>query len=83
MHPLCAVSAKQLVALAEGTPLLEVGKPIGKIEGLERSQEGRERRCVWVGLSLKGKGDARWPVGSRKEVQVRRGGVWVTEKVVG
>jgi len=83
LHPLCSVSAKQLVALADGTPLLEVGKPIGKIETLARSGEGKERRAVWVGLSLKGKGDVRWPVGSRKEIQVRKKGEWDTEKVVG
>ena len=62
--------------------MLEVGKPIGKVESLTRSEEGRERRAVWVGLSLKGKDDARWPVGSRKETQVRRGGEWVTERVL-
>ncbi|GAB7340875.1 hypothetical protein MBLNU457_7232t1 [Dothideomycetes sp. NU457] len=83
LHPLCTVGAKQLVALADGTPLLEVGKPIGKIEVLGRSEEGHERRSVWVGLSLKGKGDVRWPVGSRKEIQVRKASEWVTEKVVG
>lgn len=83
LHPLCVVTARQLVALAEGTPLLEVGKPIGKIEQMARGDDGRERRGVWVGLALKGKDDTSWPVGTRKEVQVRKDGNWVTERVVG
>lgn len=84
MHPLTNATAKQLANLAEGTPLLEVGKPIGKIEGLARGADGKERRMCWVGLSLKGQeGMAPWPVGARKVVQKRVGGVWETESVVG
>ena len=83
LHPLCAVTARQLVALTDGTPLLEIGKPIGKIEQIPRGEDGRERRSVWVGLSIKGKTETSWPVGTRKEIQVRNKGSWVTERVVG
>lgn len=84
LHPLTAVSAKQLANLAEDTPLLEVGKPVGKIEQLPRGADGRERREVWVGLSLRGEKEGTpWPVGARKVVQKRVGGAWETERVVG
>lgn len=84
MHPLTAVSAKQLARLAEGTPLLEVGKPMGgKVEQMARGEDGRERRACWVGLSLKGTEGLGWPVGTRKVVQMRVGGNWVTESVIG
>lgn len=84
LHPLTTVTAKQLANLAEGTPLLEVGKPVGKIEQLPRGADGRERREVWVGLSLRGEKEGTpWPVGARKVVQKRVGGAWEIEKVVG
>ncbi|THY07350.1 P-loop containing nucleoside triphosphate hydrolase protein [Aureobasidium pullulans] len=84
LHPLTTVTAKQLANLAEGTPLLEVGKPVGKIEQLPRGVDGRERREVWVGLSLRGEKEGTpWPVGARKVVQKRVGGAWEIEKVVG
>ncbi|KAI5258896.1 P-loop containing nucleoside triphosphate hydrolase protein [Aureobasidium subglaciale] len=84
IHPLTTVTAKQLANLAEGTPLLEVGKPVGKIEQLPRGADGRERREVWVGLSLRGEKESTpWPVGARKVVQKRIGGAWEIEKVVG
>ncbi|CAD0093198.1 unnamed protein product [Aureobasidium vineae] len=84
LHPLTTVTAKQLANLAEGTPLLEVGKPVGKIEQLPRGADGRERREVWVGLSLRGEKEGTpWPVGARKVVQKRVGGAWEVEKVVG
>lgn len=63
MWPLTAVSARQLAALAEGTPLLEVGKPIGKIEELG----GRRRRC-WVDVGMRaGEGEMVSAVLSPKE----------------
>lgn len=81
MHPLTTVSLKQLVALAEGTPLLEVGKPMGKIEEME----GGRRRC-WVGVSVKAPGGAgagvAWPGTAWKVVQVKKAGVWEVDKVV-
>ncbi|KAK0353089.1 putative ATP-dependent RNA helicase DHR1 [Friedmanniomyces endolithicus] len=79
MHPLTAVSAQVLAALAEGTPLLEIGKPIGKIEGL-----GAGRRQCWVSMSLKApSGSNSWPLSAWKVVQ-RKGkrGDWEVEKVV-
>lgn len=82
MQPLTTVSGKQLLALMEGTELLETGKPIGKVEVLPRGEDGKERRECWVGVSLKGDG-SRWEMGSRKERQVRVGGSWRTEKVLG
>ncbi|KAF4556653.1 ATP-dependent RNA helicase-like protein 2 [Elsinoe fawcettii] len=82
MHPLTTVGGKQLLALMEGTELLEVGKPIGKVEILARAEDGRERRECWVGVSLKGE-SGRWEMGSRKERQVRVSGIWQTEKVLG
>ncbi|KAF1353096.1 P-loop containing nucleoside triphosphate hydrolase protein [Delphinella strobiligena] len=83
MHPLTNATVKELANLADGTPLLEVGKPIGKIEGMARGQDGKERRQCWVGLSLKGGEGMSWPVGARKVVQIRIGGVWETESVIG
>ncbi|KAK1071988.1 putative ATP-dependent RNA helicase DHR1 [Friedmanniomyces endolithicus] len=79
IHPLTAVSAQVLAALAEGTPLLEMGKPIGKIEEL-----GGGRRQCWVSTSLKApSGSNSWPLSAWKVVQ-RKGkrGEWEVEKVV-
>ncbi|KAL8693419.1 MAG: hypothetical protein Q9224_003756, partial [Gallowayella concinna] len=45
MHALTAMTDKQIQALAKGTPLLEYGKPIGKIVEVE----GGKREC-WVGV---------------------------------
>ncbi|KAK0306161.1 putative ATP-dependent RNA helicase DHR1 [Friedmanniomyces endolithicus] len=79
IHPLTAVSAQVLAALAEGTPLLEMGKPIGKIEEL-----GGGRRQCWVSMSLKApSGSNSWPLSAWKVVQ-RKGkrGDWEVGKVV-
>ncbi|KAK0311662.1 putative ATP-dependent RNA helicase DHR1 [Friedmanniomyces endolithicus] len=79
IHPLTAVSAQVLAALAEGTPLLEMGKPIGKIEEL-----GGARRQCWVSMSLKApSGGNTWPLSAWKVVQ-RKGkrGEWEVGKVV-
>ncbi|KAK0336444.1 putative ATP-dependent RNA helicase DHR1 [Friedmanniomyces endolithicus] len=65
IHPLTAVSAQVLAALAEGTPLLEMGKPIGKIGEL-----GGGRRQCWVSMSLKApSGSNNWPLSAWKVVQ--------------
>lgn len=78
MHALTAVTDGQIQALARGTPLLEYGKPIGKILEVE----GGEREC-WVGVEVKGeKGREGWPLGARRVVQGRKGGEWVVERVV-
>ena len=80
MHALTAVTAKQIAALAKGTPLLVYGKPIGKIE-----EEGSKTRTCWVVPSLVGeKGSMGWPLPAQKVVQNRDGkGEWVVEKVIG
>lgn len=80
MHALTAVTAKQIVGLAKGTPLIVYGKPIGKIE----EGDSKTRTC-WVIPSLVGeKGSMGWPLPAQKVVQKKNGkGEWVIEKVVG
>ncbi|KAF2161088.1 hypothetical protein M409DRAFT_28419 [Zasmidium cellare ATCC 36951] len=80
MHALTTVGPKQLAALAEGTPLLEMGKPLGKIE----DRDGGRRRECWVRIAVRdphsvGEG---FPLAPWKVLQVRKGGVWVIEKVL-
>ncbi|KAL8771267.1 MAG: hypothetical protein Q9209_003172 [Squamulea sp. 1 TL-2023] len=78
MHALTSVTDRQIQALAKGTPLLEYGKPIGKIVEIEESK----REC-WVGVEVRGqKGREGWPLGARRVVQKRNGGEWVVETVV-
>ncbi|KAF2397198.1 P-loop containing nucleoside triphosphate hydrolase protein [Trichodelitschia bisporula] len=81
MHALTPVSGEQLAVLARGTTLLEVGKPLGKIEVLE-SQGGVERRQCEVLLSLVGGGGAMgWPLVRKSVVQKRVPGEgWVIEQ---
>ncbi|KAK4506082.1 hypothetical protein PRZ48_004047 [Zasmidium cellare] len=80
MHALTSIGPKQLAALAEGTPLLEVGKPLGKIE----DRDGGRRRECWVRIAVRdphsvGEG---WPLAPWKVLQVKKGGVWTVEKVI-
>nr|POE53297.1 putative atp-dependent rna helicase pb1a10.06c [Quercus suber] len=84
MHPLTTVGPKQLAALAEGTGLLEIGKPIGRIEDLSRDAKGAMRRQCVVGISLRGSMSTEgWPIGGWKVVQKRdRKGEWAVEKVL-
>ena len=79
MHALTAVTAKQIAGLAKGTPLLEYGKPIGKIE----EADSKTRTC-WVVPSLVGeKGSMGWPLPAQKVVQKKDGrGEWSVEKVI-
>ena len=80
MYPLVAPSGLQLAAIAHGTPLLEYGKPIGKIELLEGSVP--PRRACWVVPSLVGEaGGIGWPLPAKKVIQKKdpKGG-WVIEK---
>lgn len=80
MYPLVAPSGLQLAAIAHGTPLLEYGKPIGKIELLEGSLP--PRRACWVVPSLVGEaGGMGWPLPAKKVIQKKdpKGG-WVIEK---
>ncbi|KAL8729434.1 MAG: hypothetical protein Q9181_005003 [Wetmoreana brouardii] len=78
MHALTSVTGNQIAALAKGSPLLDYGKPIGKIVELEHG-----RRECWVGVEMRGeKGREGWPLGAKKVVQRRKGGEWVMDKVV-
>lgn len=81
VHPLTALGAKEVAALADGTPLLDLGKPIGKVE---ESEGGKVRTC-WVGVEVKGPNAAAtpWPMGAWK-VRQRKGrrGEWVVEEVL-
>ena len=82
MHALTSVSGNQIAALARGTPLVEYGKPVGKIVTLEGKPERRE---CWVVPCLVGeKGGTGWPLAAQKVVQ-RKEGVkgWVIERIVG
>ena len=80
MHPLVSITGTQLSALASGTPLLEYGKPIGKIEVVEGE---RDKRAAWVVPSLVGeRGGRTWPLPAVKALQKRDGkGEWVVLKV--
>ena len=81
MFPLTAVSGLQISALAHGTPLLEYGKPIGKIESFGGSPERRE---CWVIPSLVGgMGTTGWPLPAKKVVQKKDKKLgWVIERFV-
>lgn len=79
MYPLVAPSSLQLSAIGHGTPLLEYGKPIGKIENLEGVPP---RRSAWVVPGLVGeRGGMGWPLPAKKVVQRKDVGEgWVIEK---
>ncbi|KAF2097434.1 P-loop containing nucleoside triphosphate hydrolase protein [Rhizodiscina lignyota] len=79
MHPLTPVSGAQLAVLARETPLLEWGKPVGKIEMI-----GQDRRICECVVSLIGdKGSTPWPLRSWKVKQKRLvGRGWVLEEIV-
>ncbi len=79
MHAICTVTGKQIAALARETPLLEYGKPLGKIVEVE----GGKREC-WVVPELVGdKGGRRWPLPAQKVVQRREGTEgWLVEKIL-
>ena len=82
MHSLVSLSGKQIAALAKGTPLLEYGKPIGKITELEG--KARERECFVVPSLIGEKGGMGWPLPAVKVVQKKNDkGIWVVDKVVG
>ncbi|KAI4095341.1 MAG: hypothetical protein LQ348_006412 [Seirophora lacunosa] len=78
MHALTSLTGKQIAALAQGTPLLEYGKPVGKVV-----ESGQGKRECWVGFEIRGeKGKDGWPLGATRVVQSRRHGEWVVEKVL-
>ena len=85
MFPLTPASAEQLSVLARGTGLLEVGKPVGKIEVAESDGKGGERRECDVVVSLVGgKGELGWPLARKRVVQRRvAGSGWVVERWLG
>ena len=80
MHPLTPITGAQLTALAKGTPLLEYGKPVGKILEVEGE---RGKRIVWLVPSLVGENGGRgWPLPAVKVLQKRDAkGEWTIEKV--
>ncbi|QIX02004.1 hypothetical protein AMS68_007521 [Peltaster fructicola] len=84
MHPLTTISAKALAVLAQDTPLLELGKPVGKIED---KNNGKSRVC-WIAVSLRPSTDGKsvgdeWPMGAWKVEQSRnRKGDWDIVKVL-
>ncbi|KAI1911748.1 putative ATP-dependent RNA helicase DHR1 [Ophidiomyces ophidiicola] len=81
MFPLTPISGLQLSALAQGTPLIQYGKPIGKTETLGGIPERRE---CWVIPSLVGEpGSHGWPLPAKKVVQKKdRKEGWVIERFV-
>ena len=85
MHALTAVTGKQILGLARGTPLLRYGKPVGKIVEEKMGEDGKRRRECWVVPELVGeKGSTGWPLPAQKVLQRKDGkGEWVVEKVVG
>ncbi|KAL2828231.1 P-loop containing nucleoside triphosphate hydrolase protein [Aspergillus cavernicola] len=79
MFPLVTPSGLQLSALAHSTPLIEYGKPVGKIEQLDGVPE---RRACFVIPSLIGEiGSTGWPLPAKKVIQRKdpKEG-WVIEK---
>ena len=80
MHPLTAVGAAQLAALARGTPLLQYGKPLGRVESVEGE---RNKRMAWVVPTMTGGESGRsWPLPAVKVLQRRdKRGDWVVEGV--
>ena len=79
MHALAAISGKQIIALAQGTPLIRYGKPVGKCV----EDEGK-REC-WVVPELIGeRGREGWPLPAVKVVQRKdaKDG-WVVDTVIG
>lgn len=78
MHALGSATGNEVAALARGTPLLEYGKPIGKVLEL-----GSGKRECWVRVEIRGVvGREGWGLGAKRVVQVRKGGEWVVEKVL-
>ncbi|KAM3423119.1 hypothetical protein BST61_g575 [Cercospora zeina] len=79
-HPLTPVTPVQLASLAEGTPLLDIGKPIGKIEELG----GGKRQC-WVSVAVRDTttaGSTGWPLKAWKVLQAKQDKEWKIEKVL-
>jgi len=84
MHPLATLGPKQLAVLAEGTPLLDIGKPLKLEEEWKGADDGLPRRRCWVSVGLKAPdgGGQVWPLPAWKVVQVRKQKEWEVEKVL-
>ncbi|KAL1601648.1 putative ATP-dependent RNA helicase DHR1 [Paraconiothyrium brasiliense] len=85
MHPLTPVTRPQIINIALNTPLLQVGKPKGKIVELGK-ENGIERRECEVEMALQGeKGTQGWGLGVKRVIQCRDvvTKVWSVEKVIG
>ena len=82
LHALTTISERTLASLARGTPLLEYGKPLGKIEeGV--GPNGKTRTC-FVTLNFGAKGLVGWPLPAQKVVQKKDArGEWVIDQVIG
>ena len=82
MFPLTAISGSQLSALAQDTPLISYGKPIGKV--ISRGGFPERREC-WVVPSLKGGVGLGWPLPARKVLQRKDAKVagWIIEEFLG
>lgn len=83
VHPLTPALAAHLAALAQGTPLLHEGKPVGRVEALDRSADGLERRAVHTVPFLRGGADGGvgWPLPPARRVVQKRvpGKGWLQE----
>ncbi|KAE8349323.1 P-loop containing nucleoside triphosphate hydrolase protein [Aspergillus coremiiformis] len=79
MFPLVCPSGLQLSAIAHGTPLIQYGKPIGKLESIDGIPP---RRACWVIPSMVSEaGRGGWPLPAKKVVQkkdLKEG--WIIEK---
>lgn len=83
MHPLVPVSSAQIISIANNTPLLGEGKPVGKLETLERTARSEERRACWTVPFLKGEaGGVEWPLPPARRIVQRRlpGKGWINEE---
>lgn len=78
MHALTTIGGKQITALAQDTPLLRYGKPVGKVD-----DKGKIREC-WVIPELVGEtGRAGWPLPALRVVQKKdpKEG-WIVDRIV-
>lgn len=85
IHPLTPTMPTHIIAAAQGTPLLDEGKPVGKIEQLPRGKDGKDRRVVWTVPFLRpgASGGVGWPLPPARKVVQRRDGAkgWVVESI--
>ncbi|KAI9690090.1 MAG: putative ATP-dependent RNA helicase DHR1 [Bogoriella megaspora] len=83
MHPLTDVSGRQLITLAKRTPLLEWGKPVGKVDALGRVEGYERRECTLIPSLIGQKGGLGWPLPGTRVIQRKEGTRgWVVEKVL-